>query len=226
MIELRDVWYRYPEASDYAIRGVTLTFGSGLYLVTGPNGAGKTTLLLLTAGLLKPTRGLVLMDGVEVYGRRELRRHIGVLFQNPDLSLFNPTVYDELAYSPRQLGMDEAAIRDQAERWLSHFGLDRGLLGRHVHSLSYGQKKLVALIAVLMYEPKVLLLDEPHTNLAKSLVERVMEVSLDVVRRGGTVVVASHEVSIYEGLADAAILLEDGKVYGVKAAEGRHSTAK
>ncbi len=161
-IEVEDVWYSYPNGVE-ALRGVSLRVGDGDFLVImGPNGAGKTTLLKTFNGLLKPTRGRVLVDGVDTRKATvaELSRKVGLVFQNPDHQLFCATVEEEIAFALRNFGFDEDEIRERVDWALRTFGLEEY---RDVSplALSGGEKKRVAMASVLVWDPKYVVLDEP-----------------------------------------------------------------
>ncbi len=209
-----NVFYRYPGQQEYALKNVNVVFEEGkTYLITGPNGAGKTTLLLVAAGLLKPEKGYVLLDGISLNERgHEFRKLFGVLFQNPDIMLFNPTVYDEITYSIRQIETNEERIRQKVKELLNFFGLREDILTKPVHTLSYGFKKIVALISILIYNPKILLLDEPHTNLSREFVEKVIEVMQANKAGGGITVVSSHNKKMYKELTDCVMYITNGEI--------------
>ncbi|MEZ0289471.1 MAG: ABC transporter ATP-binding protein, partial [Sulfolobales archaeon] len=208
-----DVWYRYPGVSEYALESINLSFSSGkVYLVTGPNGSGKSTLLQVAAGLIRPVRGDVLLDNSSIFSMRSVRRLFGVLFQDPELMLFNPTVYDEITYSLRQIVRDESLIREKIREWLDFFSLDESILNKPTHALSYGYKKIIALISILVYEPKIVLLDEPHTNLSKYFIKRIIELIRVLRENNSIVIIASHSRSIYRDKIDSMIKLDQGRV--------------
>lgn len=208
MLRLVDIWFRYP-GGDYVLRGFSTEFRRGeLVLVTGPNGSGKTTLIMVSAGLLEPERGEVLF--MERPLKRQLpwaRRHIGVLFQDPEYMLFNPTVYDEIAFVPRQVSRDEEEVRERVLWAVEALGIPQDLLKRPVHRLSYGEKKLVALASVISYGPDILLLDEPLEGLSKRYRERVIELVREWASKRGPVVVALHEREEMERYASRVIEL-------------------
>jgi cobalt/nickel transport system ATP-binding protein len=177
MIRLEDIDFAYDSGSP-VLKGLDWRLpAGGRQVIVGPNGAGKSTLFMIALGLLKPARGRV-----EVLGRerrtehdfRDVRGPVGLLFQNPDDQLFCPTVAEDVAFGPLNLGRG----RDEAHR-LVHQTLD--LLGighlekRYCHKLSGGEKRLVALATVLAMEPRVLLLDEPTTGLDEATTERIIE---------------------------------------------------
>ncbi len=193
LLVLRDVWFRYP-GSEWVLKGVSAEFvGGGTYVIEGTNGAGKTTLLLVMAGLLEPQKGEVLLDGEPVAGDRpSIRRRFGILFQSPDYMLFNPTVYEEIAYGPRQLMRDDDRLQQVVHSALKAVGLPEKYLGRPTHALSYGEKKLVALASIISYGPDVLLLDEPCSNLSPAFIERVCSIVNNVVSEGGLAVITTQ----------------------------------
>lgn len=190
---LRDIWFRYP-GGEWVLRGVSAEFvGGEAHVIEGVNGSGKTTLLLVMAGLLRPQRGEVLLDGEHVSGGgAPIRRRFGLLFQSPDYMLFNPTVYEEVAYGPRQLMSDRGRVREAVYSALRAVGLPEDYLGRPTHALSYGEKKLVALASIISYGPDVLLLDEPCSNLSPARVRRVCSIVDDVVEGGGIAVLTTQ----------------------------------
>ncbi len=176
-------------------RGLSWVFTSGhLYVIYGDNGDGKTTLLKILAGLLKPEKGTILLDGEDIYSNpRRYRRYIGLLFQNPEAMLFNPTVFDEIAFTPRQI-YNEEKVRLVVERVVQRIGLDMELLGIPPQRLSYGLKKLVALASILSYDPDIILLDEPFTNLSEKYRRRVSMIIDELIAGDKLVIIATHEV--------------------------------
>ena len=191
-LSLRDVWFRYP-GSEWVLKGVDAEFvGGTAYVVEGVNGAGKTTLLLIMSGLLEPQKGEVLLNGEPITGDRpEIRRMFGILFQSPDYMLFNPTVYEEIAYGPRQL-MNEEEVERAVRSALRAVGLPEDYLKRPTYALSYGEKKLVALASIISYSPDILLLDEPCSNLSPTFIKRVCSIVSEAVKRGGLVIITTQ----------------------------------
>ncbi len=183
-------------------------------VVVGVNGCGKTTLLRLLDGLAFPDSGEVRYGGRrlepaaldEPAFRRTFRAEVALLFQNVDAMLFNPTVEDELAFGPRQLGL--ADVPGRVARWAEVFDV-AGLLGRAPFELSGGEKKRVALAALLAVEPKVLLLDEATANLDPGSVGRLVDVLAAIP--GLTVIASTHNLSMATELGDRAVLLAPGR---------------
>jgi len=218
LIRIENVWFKYPGSSDYALKNINIEFNkSRVYLVTGPNGAGKTTLLLVTAGLLKPSKGTVyFMDKpihVQVPG---VRRYIGLLFQNPEIMLFNPTVYDEIAYTLRQIYSDQEVIDEIIDKTLNTLEIDYSLLKRPTHMLSYGEKKLIALASIIAYNPILLLLDEPYTNLSIKYINKINEIITKYKREGKTIVIVSHDMIYCRDIVDQVIYMNNGEIIRIK----------
>ncbi len=183
-------------------------------VVVGVNGCGKTTLLRLLDGLAFPDAGAVRYAGrrldaaalEEKAFRRAFRGEVALLFQNVDAMLFNPTVEDEIAFGPRQLGL--ADVGGRVARWAEAFGVE-ALLERAPFELSGGEKKRVALAALLAVEPRALLLDEATANLDPASVGRLVDVLAGIP--GLTVVASTHNLSMATELGDRAVLLAPGR---------------
>ena len=214
LVKLVNVWYRYPGSKEYALKNINIELNrSKIYLVTGPNGAGKTTLLLVMAGLLKPTRGSVYFNNELIHIQvPSVRRYIGLLFQNPETMLFNPTVYDEIAYALRQIHRDHKIIDNIINNVFTELEIDRGLLEKPTHMLSYGEKKLVALASIIVYNPTLLLLDEPYTNLSKKYIDKINELITRYREEGRTIVIVSHDTTYCRYIVDQTFYMDSGKI--------------
>jgi len=212
LLSLEEVYYRYPGGTE-AVRGATLCLPRGSYAtLLGHNGSGKTTLLLLSAGLLKPGRGRVHVAGIDLASEpRRARRHIGLVFQNPDDQLFNATVYDELAFAPRGLGVEGEELDELVKRYAALLGVEH-LLGRPVHTLSIGEKKRVALASVLIYEPELLLLDEPFSGLDAPGTRRLLELLCRLRGKGLTVLAATQNLWLAGALGGRVYVMEGGEI--------------
>lgn len=182
-------------------------------VVLGVNGCGKTTLLKLLDGLLFPTGGDVRYCGAplgaraldEAGFRRRFRGEVGLLFQNVDAMLFNPTVADEIAFGPRQLGLPD--VEGRVARWAETLGVTT-LLDRAPFELSGGEKKRVALAALLACDPRVLLLDEATANLDPAWAGRLVDLLSRLADL--TVIAATHNLSVAEELGSRSLLLAPG----------------
>jgi cobalt/nickel transport system ATP-binding protein len=197
------------------VRDVTFSVREGERLVVlGVNGCGKTTLLKALDALTFAGSGSIRYSGFPLDAgalgdaafRRRFRGEVGFLFQNVDAMLFNPTVADEIAFGPRQLGQGDVEAR--VARWARIFGLD-ALLARAPFELSGGEKKRVALAALLAVDPRVLLLDEATANLDPAWAGRLVDLLAD--RKELTVIAATHNLSIAEELGSRALLLAAGR---------------
>ena len=177
----------------------------------GPNGAGKTTLFLHLNGLLTGNAGAVRMFGITLDGRkslREIRRRIGIVFQNPEDQLFCPTVFDDVAFGPLNYGLSPEEVRMRVRDALEAVGIP-GFQDRVSHHLSFGEKKRVSLATVLSMNPDAILLDEPTSNLDPRARRKVMEVirSLEVAK-----VIATHDLEMALELCQRGIIMDGGRV--------------
>lgn len=191
------------------LRDLSLEIGERRVAIVGRNGSGKTTLLRCMAGLVKPTRGAVHVHGVEVYkDRKNAIQTVGLLFQNPDQQIIFPTVSEELAFGLHQLGRSKADARNAVIEMLERFGR-ADWLDRPVSQLSQGQRHLVCLMAVLLMQPKVILLDEPFTGLDIPTT-RALHRLLDTLE--AQVIQITHAPGELRGY-DRLIWIENGRVH-------------
>lgn len=215
VLEARDIRYRYPRGEE-AIKGISFHFRRGEKIaLVGPNGAGKSTLLQMFNGMIRPDSGMMLFDNKPMdYDRaslRELRRKVGFVLQNPDRQIIAPTVYQDVAFGPTNLGYSEAEVRESVTTALRHVGL-AGFERRPPHQLSGGEKKRVAIAGVLAMDPDVLVFDEPTSGLDPSGSEDLMELLDELNHEGKTIVISTHDVELAYPWADRAILLADGRI--------------
>jgi cobalt/nickel transport system ATP-binding protein len=211
-VEIRGLRYTYPDGT-VALRGVNLEVkeGESVYLM-GPNGSGKSTLLLHLNGLLLPQRGEVRVLGMDTRnGVEEIRKRVGLVFQDPDDQLFMPTVFEDVAFGPLHLGLGEREVRRRVREALRAVGAE-GLGGRSPHHLSYGEKKRVAIATILSMEPQLLVLDEPTLGLDPWARREFLSL-LRRLKKGRTLVMAGHDLELM-GLCDRAFLLRRGRVEG------------
>jgi cobalt/nickel transport system ATP-binding protein len=215
IMETRNVSYSYGDGTK-ALKGVSIALEEGQKIaLVGPNGAGKSTLMLLFNGILRPNEGGVLFRGQPLQynsaSLREIRRKVGMVFQNSDDQLFAPTVYQDVAFGPLNLGFPGEKIEKYVGYALQYVGLS-GYDSRPPHHLSGGEKKRVAIAGILAMEPEVMILDEPTSNLDPASSEEIMEM-LDELNYGGkTVIISTHDVDLAYRWADEVVLMEDGGV--------------
>lgn len=205
------MWFSYPEGPE-VLKGLSLQVFKGQRVgIMGPNGAGKSTLFLLLLGFLRPQRGTIRLFGKDCKKEEDFqafRGRVGLLFQDSDDQLFCPTVEEDLAFGPLNLGFSRQQIEEIIEETLRDLDISH-LRHRHSHKLSGGEKRLVALASVLTLRPEVLLLDEPVTGIATEHKERIKEY---LIGSGFTYVVISHEEGFLGQVCDRIYHLKDGRL--------------
>lgn len=210
VIEVRDVTHVYDGAAwqDAVLHQVSVRLTESRIGIIGANGSGKSTFARLLNGLVVPTRGTVRVDGLDTRRQaREVRRHVGFCFTNPDAQIVMPTVGEDVAFSLRGSGLAKAEIAAAVQETLDRFGL-RDLADHPAHLLSSGQKQLLALASVLVTEPSVLVLDEPTTLLD---LRNSREVGAAVSRLDLQVVLVTHHLELLEGY-DRVLVFDGGKI--------------
>jgi cobalt/nickel transport system ATP-binding protein len=210
IVEFNNVSFRYPDGTE-ALKGIhfMITHGESVGVI-GANGAGKSTLLQHMNGCLMPTSGSVTIGDLllTLKTRREIRRKIGVVFENPDDQLFMPTVFDDVAFGPLNLGMDEARVRERVHEALSMVhGLD--LRNKPPHHLSAGQKKAIAIASVMAMEPDILAMDEPAANLDPRS-RRLLITLLKTFSHSK--IIAAHDLDLILDVCERCIVIRDGKI--------------
>jgi cobalt/nickel transport system ATP-binding protein len=210
VLDVRGLAYAYPDGHQ-ALYGVDLVLEAGERVaMLGPNGAGKTTLVLHLNGILTAGAGSVRISGLPVGGRdlKEVRRRVGIVFQDPDDQLFMPTVRDDVAFGPRNLGLRGAALDAAVAGALEKVGM-AAYADRPPHHLSFGQRRRVAVATVLAMEPELLVLDEPSSNLDPASRRELADIvrSLDV-----TVLMVTHDLPYALELCPRSVILSAGVV--------------
>jgi cobalt/nickel transport system ATP-binding protein len=214
MIELRNVWFSYDD--EFVLKDINLKVEKGERIVLlGINGSGKSTLLKLLNALLFPTKGAYLYKGKNIEKNafkdknfiKAFRKEVVLLFQNPDAMLFNPTVYDEIAFGLRQLGFEEKVVKERVLYWAEIFGLTQ-CLNKPPFILSGGQKQKLCLACLLVLEPEVLLLDEPTANLDPKSTGWLIDFLNEL--KGITTITSTHNLSLAPELGNRLIVLREG----------------
>ena len=209
-LDVRGLAFAYPDGHQ-ALFGVDFTIDRGERVaLLGPNGAGKTTLVLHLNGILGAGAGQVRVAGlpVEKQNLREIRRRVGIVFQDPDDQLFMPTVRDDVAFGPANLGISGSELDDRVHDALDRVGMG-AFADRPPHHLSYGQRRRVAVATVLAMGPEILVLDEPSSNLDPASRRELADVlrSLDV-----TVLMVTHDLPYALELCSRALVLSGGVI--------------
>jgi len=213
MIEVKDLCFSYPNGVE-ALKDVSLTVQDGEFIaIMGQNGAGKTTLVKHFNGLLKPTKGSVLIDGVDTrkVSVAKLSRKVGLVFQNPDHQLFSETVKDEIAFALQNFGFKENIIKKRVTWALNLLGLAQ-YEKTSPFMLSGGERKRVALASVLAWNPKILILDEPTIGQDYQQKEKLRQFILQMKTQRKTVVIVTHDVEFVAECNPRIVLMREAKI--------------
>ncbi len=215
VLKTEELYYRYPTRNDYALVDVNISIRKGEFVaIIGQNGSGKTTLIKHFNGLLKPTKGRVIVDGKDTKGlpTSELARSVGYVFQNPDHQIFAETVRDEIDFGPKNLGFSPERIEQSRQRVLAEMGL-QGLEGEMPFQLSRGQRQRLAVASVLAMEPVILIVDEPTTGQDWRESISLMELIYQLNEDGHTCVVTTHNMNLVSLFARRVIVMWNSEVY-------------
>lgn len=212
-IKTIDLSYIYPDGTP-ALNGIDFTAKRRERVaILGPNGSGKTTLFYHFNGLYFPTKGKVLVNGEKITKKNidEVRRTVGLVFQDPDTQLFAPTVWNDIAYGPRNLGLTKNEIEQIVDEVLAILDI-QSLKHKNPENLSTGQKKLVAIAGVLAMDPEILVMDEPTSGLDPKGSADIMEILDELHSEGKTIIISTHNVDLASSWADRIYVLYTGRV--------------
>ncbi len=213
MIDAKDLHFTYPNGVE-ALKGISVTIPDGEFVaIMGQNGAGKTTLVKHFNGLLKPTQGQVIVDGVNVTKASvaTLSRNIGFVFQNPDHQLFSETVEQEIAFALRNFGFKEDVIENRVTWALNLLGLMQ-YRKTSPFILSGGERKRVALASILAWDPKILILDEPTIGQDYQQKEKLRQFIMQMKTQARTIIMVTHDVEFVAECNPRVILMREGKI--------------
>ncbi|WP_250125255.1 ABC transporter ATP-binding protein [Chroococcidiopsis sp. CCMEE 29] len=206
-IATQGLCFSYAEQPD-VLQDISLTIQPGERVgLIGPNGSGKTTLFLLICGVLRPTGGKMLLFGKPV-AVGEFRSEIGLVFQNPNDQLFSPSVRDDVAFGPENMGLSSTEVEERVQEALSLTGVQR-LADRVPHNLSGGEKSMVAIAGVLAMRPQMVLYDEPSANLDIRSRRRLIDF-LQTSKE--TILISSHDLEMILEVCDRVLLLDEGQI--------------
>ncbi len=220
MIELKNVSYVYSKGSPYetaALSDVSLTVGEGEFVgIIGHTGSGKSTLVNIMSGVVKPTEGEVWIDGEDITrlkaAPKKLSGKVGIVFQYPEYQLFEETVYDDIAYGPRNMGLSRDEIDSRVKRAAKITDLPNDIFNKSPFELSGGQKRRVAIAGILSMNPRILILDEPAAGLdplgRREIIGQIKRMHSEY---GITVILVSHSMEDVAELCEKAVLLSEGK---------------
>lgn len=220
IFQAKELTYRYNQQVALNKLSLEVLRGQRVALL-GANGSGKSTLLRLLDGLIFPESGELWFDGEAITEEKlsnsqfcfRFRRRVGLVFQNPDTQLFNPTVFDEIAFGPLQLGWEKERIRHKVNETLEIMEIVH-LRHRSPHRLSGGEKKRVALASVMILDPEVLLLDEPTAALDPKSQRQIIDLIASFSGGAKTVITATHDLDSLEEISDRCVLFESGRIVG------------
>lgn len=207
-VQIRDLGFRYPDQT-VALENVDLDILKGeSVVILGPNGAGKTTLLLHINGIFTPQQGSVKILGKNLKNAdlATIRKRVGLLFQDPDDQLFMPTVFDDVAFGPLNLGCSKREVTKRVAKALEAVDLP-GYGSKCPHHLSYGEKRKVSLATILSMNPEILVLDEPTANLDPASRLELIGLVRKLNQEGKTVITATHDVNTACEIADTIYIL-------------------
>ena len=215
MIEIKDVYYSY--SGDVVLNKINLNIEKGEAIaIMGPNGSGKSTFLKLINGIISPERGMYRFDGQEVTHKKlqeagfskQLHQKIGFVFQNSDTQLFCPDVYDEIAFGPRQMGMNESDVDKRVNDCLDLLDI-QNFRGRSPYHLSGGEKRKVAIACVMALNPEVLVLDEPMNGLDPRTQRWLVGFLTNLNKAGKTLITSTHNLELVQEISTRAILFDE-----------------
>ncbi len=221
MIEVRNLTHIYSRGTPFehtAIKDMSFTLQPGEFLgIIGHTGSGKSTLMQHMNGLLKPTEGDILLKGESIWKdkrtTRAARFRVGLVFQYPEYQLFEETVYKDIAFGPKNMGLKEEEIRSRVHRAAAFAGLPESVLDKSPFELSGGQKRRVAIAGVIAMEPEVIIFDEPTAGLDPAGCRSILE-NIQNYRRatGATVLMVSHSMDDVALMADRLLVLNKGQI--------------
>ena len=222
ILETQELTYTYSRGTPFeatAVDHVSLSINEGEMIgVMGHTGSGKSTLIQHFNGLLQPTSGKVLLDGKDIWADknkiRDVRFQVGLVFQYPEYQIFEETVFKDIAFGPKNMGLDEAEIKRRVLETAHDIGLSEALMERSPFELSGGQKRRVAIAGVMAMEPKVLILDEPTAGLDPAGRDKILEhIKAYHQRTKNTILIVSHSMEDIATFADKILVMNKAKLF-------------
>lgn len=215
VIETKEVSYQYPDGTS-ALENVNFKAPKGkIVALLGPNGAGKSTLFLHFNGILRPSSGKVLVDDQPMsYDKKALmriRQKVGIVFQNPDDQLFAPTVMEDVAFGPFNMGLNQDEVEKRVKEALGRVGME-GYEKKPPHHLSGGQKKRVAIAGILAMKPEIMVLDEPTSGLDPKGASQILRILYQLNQEGMSIVISTHDVDLVPLYASQVYIISDGRI--------------
>ncbi len=214
-LETKNLSYTYHDGTE-ALKNVNIKIKKGEKIaIMGPNGAGKSTLFSHFNGLSEPTSGHVEIEGEKIVFEREellkVRQKVGIVFQDPNDQLFAPTVKEDVAFGPMNLGLDYEEVERRIGEALEMVGMT-GFEEKTPHHLSGGQQKRVAIAGIIAMRPDIMILDEPTAGLDPEGVDKVLNILNNLNKEGMSIVISSHDIEMVNHFADKIFVLYDGEI--------------
>lgn len=214
-LKTRNLSFTYPDGTE-ALKNINIQINKGEKIaIMGPNGAGKSTLFSHFNGLSEPTSGHVEIDGETIVFKREellkVRQKVGIVFQDPNDQLFAPTVREDVAFGPMNLGLDYDEVKRRISESLEMVSMS-GFEDKTPHHLSGGQQKRVAIAGIIAMKPEIMILDEPTAGLDPEGVDKVLNILNKLNSKGISIVISSHDIEMVNQFADKIYVLYDGEI--------------
>ncbi|MEN4006786.1 MAG: ATP-binding cassette domain-containing protein [Methanobacteriaceae archaeon] len=215
IIETNDINYHYPDGTE-ALKRVNFKAVEGkIIALLGPNGAGKSTLFLHFNGILRPTSGSIIVNSEEIkYDKKNLmkvRQNVGIVFQNPDDQLFAPTVVEDVAFGPMNMGLSKDEVERRVDESLKRVGMEE-FKNKAPHHLSGGQKKRVAIAGILAMNPRIMVLDEPTSGLDLKGASQILRILYELNKEGMTIIISTHDVDLVPLYAHQVYIISKGEI--------------
>ena len=214
-LSIKNLSYTYPDGT-HALKNVNMEILKGQKVaIMGPNGAGKSTLFSHFNGLTEPKSGYLEIDGKKMeYDKKtllEIRQKVGIVFQDPNDQLFAPTVKEDVAFGPMNLGLSYEEVEKRVDEALTLVGMEK-FKDKTPHHLSGGQQKRVAIAGIIAMKPEIMILDEPTAGLDPQGVDKVLDILNNLNKEGMTIVISSHDIEMVNGFAEKIFVLNEGKI--------------
>ena len=214
-LSVKNLSYTYPDGTR-ALKNVNMEIFKGEKVaIMGPNGAGKSTLFSHFNGLTEPTSGYLELDGKKMeYDKKtllEIRQKVGIVFQDPNDQLFAPTVKEDVAFGPMNLGLDYEEVEKRVNEALELVGMKK-FKDKTPHHLSGGQQKRVAIAGIIAMRPEIMILDEPTAGLDPQGVDQVLNILNNLNKDGMSIVISSHDIEMVNGFAEKIFVLYEGEL--------------
>ena len=214
-LSTKNLSYTYPDGT-HALKNINMEIYKGQKVaIMGPHGAGKSTLFSHFNGLTEPTSGHVEVDGKAIkYDRDtllEVRQKVGIVFQDPNDQLFAPTVKEDVAFGPMNLGLDYEEVEKRVDEALTMVGMEQ-YMDKTPHHLSGGQQKRVAIAGIIAMRPEIMILDEPTAGLDPEGVEKVLDILNNLNKEGMSIVISSHDIEMVNEFAEKIFVLNNGEI--------------